>query len=135
VDRGKQGTKRSQLTDGYEIPVVTVPAGANMRDHTQLPETLDAFTELTDRLDRAPPVLSLDAGYDYARPHRPGRTRDQATHQQARHEDADPDRRPLGGRAHELVDEQLRQASPQHRAATRTHRALPCSGHGHHHSP
>ena len=67
VDRGKQGTKHSQLTDGYGIPVVTVPAGANIRDHTLLPETLDEFTELTDRLDHAPqnPALSLDAGYDY----------------------------------------------------------------------
>ncbi|MFE2600558.1 IS5 family transposase [Streptomyces sp. NPDC059396] len=67
VDRGKQGTKRSQLTDGYGIPMVTVPAAANVRDHTLLCETLDEFTELTDRLDHAPqnPALSLDAGYDY----------------------------------------------------------------------
>lgn len=67
VDRGKQGLKRSQLTDGYGIPVVTVPAGANIRDHTLLPETLDEFAELTDQLGHAPqhPALSLDAGYDY----------------------------------------------------------------------
>ena len=67
ADRGKQGTKRSQLTDGYGIPMVTVPAAANIRDHTLLCETLDEFTELTDRLDHAPqnPALSLDAGYDY----------------------------------------------------------------------
>ncbi|OQD51921.1 IS5 family transposase [Streptomyces phaeoluteigriseus] len=67
VDRGKQGLKRSQLADGYGIPVVTVPAGANIRDHTLLPETLDEFTALTERLDHAPdnPALSLDAGYDY----------------------------------------------------------------------
>ncbi|MCY0963193.1 IS5 family transposase [Streptomyces sp. H27-H5] len=66
VDRGKQGLKRSQLTDGYGIPVVTVPAGANTRDHTLLPETLDTFTELAEHLDHAPqhPALSLDAGYD-----------------------------------------------------------------------
>jgi transposase len=67
VDRGKQGLKRSQLTDGYGIPVVTVPAGANIRDHTLLPETLDEFAELTGHLDHTPkaPALSLDAGYDY----------------------------------------------------------------------
>ncbi|TLQ48092.1 IS5 family transposase [Streptomyces marianii] len=67
VDRGKQGLKRSQLTDGYGIPVVTVPAGANTRDHTLLPETLDEFTELAEHLDHSPqhPALSLDAGYDY----------------------------------------------------------------------
>ncbi|GAA3599799.1 hypothetical protein GCM10022295_93580 [Streptomyces osmaniensis] len=38
VNRGKQGLKRSQLTDGYRIPVVTVPAGANVRDHTCSPK-------------------------------------------------------------------------------------------------
>ncbi len=67
VGRGKQGTKRSQLTDGYGIPVITVPSGANMRDHTLLSQTLDEFTKLTDRIGHAPqdPRLSLDAGYDY----------------------------------------------------------------------
>ncbi|MGW3952886.1 IS5 family transposase [Streptomyces sp. NPDC004752] len=67
VDRGKQGLKRSQLTDGYGIPVITIPAGANTRDHTLLPETLDEFATLTRALDHLPenPKLSLDAGYDY----------------------------------------------------------------------
>lgn len=53
VDRGKQRLKRSQITDGYGIPVVTVPAKANTRDHTLLPETLREFTTLTERLDQA----------------------------------------------------------------------------------
>jgi hypothetical protein len=35
--------------------VVTVPAGASIRDHTLFPETPDEFNELTDRLDHAPP--------------------------------------------------------------------------------
>jgi hypothetical protein len=67
VDRGEQGLKRSQLTGGYGIPVVTVTAGANIRDHTPLPETLDEFTELTEHLDHVPPrpALRLDAGYDH----------------------------------------------------------------------
>jgi transposase len=67
VDRSKQGLKRSQLTNAYGIPVVTVPTGANIHDHTLLPETLDGLTELTDLLGHAPqaPSLSLDAGYDY----------------------------------------------------------------------
>ncbi|MER6610261.1 IS5 family transposase [Streptomyces sp. NPDC000927] len=67
VDRGKQGLKRSQLTDGYGIPVVTVPAGANVRDHTLLSETLDEFAALAHELEHIPenPKLSLDAGYDY----------------------------------------------------------------------
>ena len=54
VDRGKQGIKRSQLTDAYGIPVVTVPAGANIRDHTLLPETLDQFEALTTQLEQRP---------------------------------------------------------------------------------
>ncbi|MEU8694130.1 IS5 family transposase [Streptomyces sp. NPDC048665] len=67
VDRGKQGIKRSQLTDDCGIPVVTVPAGANVRDHTLLPETLDEFEVLTRELDHVPDryELSLDSGYDY----------------------------------------------------------------------
>ncbi|MEV6170802.1 transposase [Streptomyces sp. NPDC051954] len=65
VDRGKQSLKRSQLTDNYGIPVVTVPTGANIRDHTLPPETLDGFAELTDQLGvPRHPALSLDAGYD-----------------------------------------------------------------------
>jgi transposase len=67
VDRAKQGLKRSELTDGYGIPLVTDPAPANIRDHTLLPETLDHFDDLAKTLGPLPehPVLSLDAGYDY----------------------------------------------------------------------
>ncbi|MGH4035271.1 IS5 family transposase [Actinomycetota bacterium Odt1-20B] len=67
VDRGKQGLKRSQVTDGYGIPVAIVPAGANVRDHTLLPETLDEFAAVAHDLEHVPkdPKLSLDAGYDY----------------------------------------------------------------------
>lgn len=39
VDRAKQGVKRSQLTDGQGIPLVTDPAPANTRDHALLPAT------------------------------------------------------------------------------------------------
>lgn len=67
VDRGKQGLKRSQLTDAYGIPLVTYPAPANIRDHTLLPATLDGYEDLAKVLGPLPehPVLSLDAGYDY----------------------------------------------------------------------
>jgi hypothetical protein len=67
VDRAKQGLKRSQLTDGYGIPLVTDPAPANIRDHTLLPRTLDHFRDLGRELGPLPehPTLSLDAGYDY----------------------------------------------------------------------
>lgn len=38
--------KRSQLTEGAGIPLVTEPAPANVRDHTLLPPTLDAYAGL-----------------------------------------------------------------------------------------
>lgn len=71
VDRAKQGIKRSQLTDGYGIPLVTDPAPANIRDHALLPATLDRFAELQTTLGPLPerPRLSLDAGYDYSMLH------------------------------------------------------------------
>ena len=64
VDRRKQGTKRSQLTDGYGIPVATVPAPANCADHQLLDHTLNTFAgtvpgPLPERM-----CLHLDAGYD-----------------------------------------------------------------------
>ena len=67
VDRAKLGLKRSQLTDGTGIPLVTEPAPANTRDHTLLPATLDRFTALEQALGPLPehPRLALDAGYDY----------------------------------------------------------------------
>ncbi|MFD0532318.1 IS5 family transposase [Kitasatospora arboriphila] len=67
VDRAKLGLKRSQLTDGVGIPLVTEPAPANTRDHTLLPATLDLFAALEPILGPLPehPRLTLDAGYDY----------------------------------------------------------------------
>ncbi|AVZ77880.1 IS5/IS1182 family transposase [Streptomyces lunaelactis] len=71
VDRAKRGLKRSQLTDGRGIPLVTDPAPANTRDHTLLPATLDRFADLEAVLGPLPehPSLSLDAGYDYSMVH------------------------------------------------------------------
>ncbi|MFJ2260182.1 IS5 family transposase [Streptomyces sp. NPDC087844] len=71
VDRAKLGIKRSQLTDGYGIPLITVPAPANTQDHTLLPATLDRLTGLAQDLGPLPknPCLSLDAGYDYSMVH------------------------------------------------------------------
>ena len=45
VDRGKQGLKRSQLTDGAGVPLATVSAPANSRDHVLLPATLDTLKD------------------------------------------------------------------------------------------
>jgi transposase len=62
VDRGKQGLKRSGMTDGYGIPLGRVLAGANRHDSPLLAPTLD----LLDDLGPLPDVIMvhLDAGYD-----------------------------------------------------------------------
>lgn len=46
VDRGKQGLKRSGMTDGYGIPLGRVLAGANCHDSPLLAPTLDLLDEL-----------------------------------------------------------------------------------------
>lgn len=62
VDRGKQGMKRSGMTDGYGIPLGRVVAGANRHDSPLLAPTLD----LLDGLGPLPDDITvhLDAGYD-----------------------------------------------------------------------
>jgi transposase len=63
VDRGKQGLKRSILTDAGGIPLGVVPASANRRDDGLLAATLDTVAVLGPL--PAQPVVHLDAGYDY----------------------------------------------------------------------
>jgi transposase len=69
VDRAKQGIKRSGVTEGAGIPLITDPAPANVCDHTLLPASLDQLPGLEKTLGPLPahPRLSLDAGYDYRR--------------------------------------------------------------------
>ena len=64
VDRGKQGLKRSVLTDGTGLPLHLVAAGANCHDSPLLAPTLAGL----DKLDRSPVVgkVHLDRGYDSA---------------------------------------------------------------------
>ncbi len=63
VDRGKQGTKRSLLTDSAGIPLGCVTAAASAHDSPLLAPTLaklDRFAgHLPDRI-----TVHLDAGYD-----------------------------------------------------------------------
>jgi transposase len=63
VDRGKQGLKRSVVTDAGGIPLGAVPAAANRRDDGLLAATLDTVTVLG--VLPAQPVVHLDAGYNY----------------------------------------------------------------------
>jgi hypothetical protein len=62
VDRAKDGTKRSQVTDGYGIPLGTVTAPANRTDHTLLDATLATLTLIGPLPEHV--RLHLDAGYD-----------------------------------------------------------------------
>jgi transposase len=63
VDRGKQGLKRSVVTEAGGIPLGAVPAAANRRDDGLLAATLDTVTALGVLSAQA--VVHLDAGYDY----------------------------------------------------------------------
>ncbi|MEV0494666.1 IS5 family transposase [Streptomyces atratus] len=64
VDRGKQGLKRSGMTDGYGIPLGRVLAGANRHDSPLLAATLDLLVDLGPLPDGI--TVHLDAGYDSA---------------------------------------------------------------------
>ncbi|MFD8749013.1 IS5 family transposase [Streptomyces sp. NPDC059616] len=62
VDRGKQGLKRSGVTDGYGIPLGRVLACANRHDSPLLAPTLDRLDDLGPLPDDI--TVHLDAGYD-----------------------------------------------------------------------
>ncbi|MFD7020873.1 IS5 family transposase [Streptomyces sp. NPDC059928] len=62
VDRGKQGLKRSGMTDGYGIPLGRVLAGANRHDSPLLAPTLDLLDDLGPLPDDI--TVHLDAGND-----------------------------------------------------------------------
>ena len=64
VDRGKQGLKRSTVTDADGIPLHLVAAGANRHDAPLLGPTLAGLAALAPR----PPggTVHLDRGYDSA---------------------------------------------------------------------
>jgi transposase len=65
VDRGKQGRKRSTVTEARGIPLGTVAAAANRHHAPLLGPTLDTL----DRLGPLPtqPTVHLDRGYDSAK--------------------------------------------------------------------
>jgi Transposase DDE domain len=63
VDRGKQGLKRSVLTEGAGIPLHVVPAGANRHDAPLLPATLAGLEKVVVLTDAEPGTLHLDQGY------------------------------------------------------------------------
>ena len=62
VDRGKQGLKRSLVTDGAGIPLHVVSAGANRHDAPLLGPTLAGLEKLDGLPDDV--TIHLDRGYD-----------------------------------------------------------------------
>jgi len=69
VDRGKQGTKRSLLTDGAGIPLGCVVTCANRHDSPVLRPTLEKLGRFETRFGVGLPeqiTVHLDAGYDSA---------------------------------------------------------------------
>ncbi|HEY8685895.1 MAG TPA: IS5 family transposase [Chloroflexota bacterium] len=63
VDRGKQGLKRSVLTEGAGVPLHLVPAGANRHDAPLLPATLTGLEKVAALTDAVPGSVHLDQGY------------------------------------------------------------------------
>jgi hypothetical protein len=62
VDRGKQGLKRSIVTDGVGIPLHVVSDGANRHDSPLLAPTLAGLDKLDSLSDDV--TVHLDRGYD-----------------------------------------------------------------------
>ncbi len=62
VDRGKQGMKRSSMTDGYGIPLDRVLVPASRHDSPLLASTLDKLDDLGPLPEEI--RVHLDAGYD-----------------------------------------------------------------------
>lgn len=66
TDRGKQGVKRSLLTEAAGIPVAIVIDGANRHDMKLVEDTLNAAAPLRPKsTPDHPQGLCLDKGYDY----------------------------------------------------------------------
>jgi putative transposase len=66
TDRGKQGVKRSLLTEGHGIPVGLAVDGANHHDMKLLRATLESLVlKRPAPTEDAPQGMCLDKGYDY----------------------------------------------------------------------
>lgn len=100
TDRGKQGTKKSLLTDGAGIPLAIAIAGANRHDSTLLAATLDGIMVLRPEPGGGSEQhLCLDNGYDYAFVREQVSARGYETHirgrgQERREQRRDPERKP-----------------------------------------
>lgn len=115
VDRGKQGLKRSGMTDGYGIPLGRVLAGANRHDSPLLAPTLDCLNDLGPLPDDITVHLDsrLRLGQD---PRATQRTRPARTHRAQGGEGAHPSQPALARRTHPRLAERLPPPRPLLRA-------------------
>jgi transposase len=66
TDRGKEGVKRSLLTEGQGVPIGLVVAGANRNDMKLVRATLASIVvERPAPTDEQPQGMCLDKGYDF----------------------------------------------------------------------
>jgi putative transposase len=66
TDRGKDGVKRSLLTEGHGVPVGLAIDGANRHDTKLLRATLESIVvERPEPSEEQPQGMCLDKGYDY----------------------------------------------------------------------
>jgi putative transposase len=116
TDRGKHGTKRSTLSDGYGLPLAVVVAGANVHDMKLAAPTLDALVvERPAPTAVQPQHLCLDAGYDYDLPRFAAQQRGYIAHVRPRGDEraharscgSSQETPPLGCRAAALVAQLL----------------------------
>ena len=66
TDRGKEGVKRSLLTEGHGVPIGLAVAGANRHDMKLVRETMESIVvERPEPTPEQPQGMCLDKGYDY----------------------------------------------------------------------
>jgi hypothetical protein len=129
VDRGKQGLKRSGMTDGYGMPLGRVLAGANRHDSPLLAPTLDRLESLGPLpVARCPLPVARRRHRALGRRLRLGhhsgsaqRTRPARTHRTQGGEGAYPGQSALARRTHSRVAERLSPPRPVLRASRHCH--------------
>jgi transposase len=106
TDRGKQGVKRSLLTEANGIPLAVVIDGANRHDMKLVENTLASIMAKRPRPTRANPQgLCLDKGYDFDEVRGIVREFGFTAHIRARGEEAQAIRKEAGFKARRWVVE------------------------------
>jgi transposase len=106
TDRGKQGAKRSLLTEGAGIPVGLAIDGANRHDMKLVQATLESIpVERPQPTPEAPQGLCLDKGYDFDAVRELVRAFGFTAHIRARGEEAKAIKREAGFQARRWVVE------------------------------